>query len=183
MLKATSILFCIATLVLGSGCNADAPPSSTQFQAPSFALPSLENGTVALEDLRGNVIVVHFGASWCPFCRAEDPHLEALYQKYKDRGVMALVVNVGEPHAAAARWKDEAAFSFPMLLDRDGQVAARYAPPDAQPDLPRHEVMVASNLIIDRAGNVRFMSLLDTRTFDARLVALTARLEEVLNEG
>lgn len=43
--------------------------------------------------------------------------------------------------------------------------------------------MVASNLIIDRTGKVRFLSLLDTCTFDARLVALRARLEEVLAEG
>lgn len=124
--------------------------------------------------------MVHFGTSWCPFCRAEDPHLQALHEQYKDRGVQTLVVNVGEDDAIASAWKKEAGFSFPMLMDREGNVTARYAPADVHPDLPRHEVMIASNLIIDRQGNVRFMSLLDTNNFDARLVALRSELDRIL---
>ena len=174
------ILWCVILLTLLGACSSGSTAPATDFEAPSFTLTSLDNKTISLDDLRGQVVVIHFGASWCPFCRAEDPHLEALYQTYKDRGVQALVINVGEADSVAAHWKKEAGFSFPMLLDQDGSIAARYAPPNAQPDLPRHEVMIASNLIIDQRGDVRFMSLLDTRTFDARLVALTARLDEIL---
>ena len=39
---------------------------------------------------------------------------------------------------------------------------------------------IGSNLIIDREGRIRFNSLLDTTNFDAKLIALTARLEELL---
>jgi hypothetical protein len=39
---------------------------------------------------------------------------------------------------------------------------------------------IASNLIIDREGRIRFYSLLDSRNFDAKLVALTARLDALL---
>ncbi len=159
--------------------QASAPPLE---QAPSFTLETLAGETLSLEDYRGQTVVIHFGTSWCPFCRAEDPHLEALYQAYKERGVQVLVINVEEDDVDATEWKEEASFYFPMLMDRDGAVAARYAPPDAQPDLPRPEVMVAANLVIDRMGQVRFMSLLDTQTFDAKLVALRARLDEVLAE-
>ncbi len=183
MMNTKSSLLWVAALSLAGACGPQPEHTSADFDAPRFTLPSLKGDAVSLEDMRGQVVVIHFGASWCPFCRAEDPHLEALYQAYRDRGVAVLVVNVAEPDADAARWKTEAQFSFPMLLDRDGDVASRYAPLEAQPDLPRHEVMVASNLVIDRTGKVRFMSLLDTRTFDARLVALRARLDEVLAEG
>ncbi len=127
--------------------------------------------------------MIHFGTSWCPFCRVEDPHLQALHELYKDRGVQTLVVNVGEEDAVASAWKKEAGFSFPMLMDREGIVTARYAPADVHPDLPRHEVMIASNLIIDRQGNVRFMSLLDTNDFDAQLVALRTELDKILAES
>lgn len=40
--------------------------------------------------------------------------------------------------------------------------------------------MIAANLLIDRNGTIQFYSLLDTRTFDAKLVHLTARLEQLL---
>ena len=157
--------------------------SITHFEAPPITLISLENEPISLDQFRDQVLVIHFGTSWCPFCRAEDPHLEALYQEYKDVGVQVLVVNVGETDEKAAEWKEEAGFSFPMLMDRDGAISATYAPAEAQPDLPRHEVMIASNLIIDGNGMVRFMSLLDTNNFDAKLIALRAHLDEVLAEG
>jgi peroxiredoxin len=71
-------------------------------------------------------------------------------------------------------------FTFPVLLDSDGRVSAAYAPSGVQPDLARDQVPIASNLIIDRDGKVRFYSLLDSVHFDAKLLALTARLDQLL---
>ena len=48
------------------------------------------------------------------------------------------------------------------------------------PELPRNQVPIASNLIIDSSGGIVFYSLLDSVNFDAKLVALKARLEELL---
>lgn len=80
------------------------------------------------------------------------------------------------------RWVDRQGFTFPVLLDHDGSVAAKYALPDILPDLPRDETVIAANLLIDRDGTIQFYSLLDTRSFDAKLVQLTARLDELLAE-
>lgn len=176
------LLILIGLIPAIGGCSTEAE-SYAGNEAPLFELVTLEGDTVSLKDFRDQPVVIHFGASWCPFCRAEDPNLLALYQKYQEKGVVVLVVNVKETEEKATEWYQQAGFTFPMLLDRDGRVAARYAPPDAQPDLPRDEVMIASNLVIDREGVIRFFSLLDTRTFDAKLVALKTRLEEVLEAG
>ena len=92
------------------------------------------------------------------------------------------MINVLEPKAKAARWRKALKWTIPVLLDLDGEVATRYAPPDMLPDLPRDQVPIASNLIIDRKGIIRFYSLLDTRTFDAKLVALKTRLDQLLKE-
>lgn len=73
-------------------------------------------------------------------------------------------------------------FSFPVLLDPNGKVSSAYAPPGVQPDLERDQVPMASNLIIDKEGKIRFYSLLDSANFDAKLVALTARLDQLLTE-
>lgn len=94
--------------------------------------------------------------------------------------MQALVINVEESKTKATRWARALRFSCPVLLDLDGAVATRYAPEGILPDLPRDQIPIASNLIIDQEGVIRFYSLLDTRTFDARLIALTVRLNELL---
>ncbi len=106
--------------------------------------------------------------------------MEALWQKYKSRNVQVFIINVKESEEVAARWADTRKVTFPILMDTDGKVSAIYAPPDLLPDLARDEVSIASNLIIDPEGKIQFFSLLDTRSFDAKLIALTKRLKELL---
>ena len=73
-------------------------------------------------------------------------------------------------------------FTLPILLDLDGKVAALYAPEGVAPFLPREQVPIGSNMVIDREGIVRFYSLLDSVNFDAELIALTACLDGLLSE-
>lgn len=112
----------------------------------------------------------------------EAPHLEALHQKYQDQGVQAIVINVKESKTKANRWGRALKFTIPVLLDLDGDVATRYAPPGAAPVLPRDQVPIGSNLIIDREGKIRFYSLLDTVNFDTELIHLKACLDAMLEE-
>jgi len=73
-------------------------------------------------------------------------------------------------------------FTFPVLLDPKGEVAASYSPPDLLPDLSRSEVAIGSNLIIDNKGKIQFFDLLNTTSFDAKLIKLQARLDQLLAE-
>jgi peroxiredoxin len=105
-----------------------------------------------------------------------------LSEKYRDRGVQALIIDVMETPEVTRAWAAKWKFTFPVLLDQDGKVAEAYAPAGVLPDLPRNQVPIASNLIIDRQGKIRFYTLLDTTRFDARLVELQARLDQLLEE-
>ncbi len=96
--------------------------------------------------------------------------------------MQVVVIDVEETKEKTEEYAKRSKYSFPVLLDADGKVATSYAPAGAQPDLPRDQVPIASNLILDREGKIRFYSLLDTASFDAKLVALTARLDELLSE-
>lgn len=150
-------------------------------RAPEFSLKSLEGETISLRDYKDKILVLHIATTWCPFCNAEAPHLEKLYQDYKNKNVEVLIIDVKEPKELVEKQlKEKHNLSFPILLDPDGKVAASFAPKDVLPDLSRDEVMLASNLIIDREGNIRFMSLLDTQNFDAELAELKKRLNEIL---
>ena len=148
--------------------------------APGFELKSLDGKTQSLAGLKGNYIVLHFATTWCPFCAAEAPHLEQLYRDYRDKNVQVLLIDVKEDQALVERLLHKFTFTFPVLLDLDGTVANRYAPEGILPDLARDEVPLASNLIIDKHGNIRYYSLLNTTNFDAKLSGLKQKLDELL---
>jgi len=80
----------------------------------------------------------------------------------------------------ARAWAERVGLTLPVLLDSDGGVAEAYAPEGVLPELPRNQVPIASNLIIDREGRIRFYELLDSRNFDSRLIRLRARLDALL---
>ncbi len=93
-----------------------------------------------------------------------------------------MVINVKESKTKANRWGKALKFTIPVLLDPEGEVATRYAPPGAAPVLPRDQVPIGSNLIVDREGKIRFYSLLDTANFDTELIELKACLDAMLEE-
>ena len=85
-----------------------------------------------------------------------------------------------ESKEKTARWAQKRGFTFPVLLDANGEAAADYAPPDLLPDLSRSEVAIGSNLIIDDKGIIQFFDLLNTTSFDAKLIKLQALLDKLL---
>ena len=94
--------------------------------APNFSLASLSGKPVALNQLRGQVVMINFSATWCGPCRQEMPLLEQMYRKYKPMGFTLLGVNVEPDPNGAANWLKETPVSFPILLDRENQVSKLY---------------------------------------------------------
>lgn len=150
--------------------------------APLFELKDLTGKTYSLAEMKGKFVVIHFATTWCPFCNAEAPHLEELYRLYKNKGVQVLIIDVKESKDLISQSFKRFNFSFPVLMDEDGKVAAAYAPAGVLPDLARDEVVLASNLIIDRDGKIRFYSLLNTVSFDAKLTEARKKLDELLSK-
>jgi peroxiredoxin len=173
----TAILLCTSAVLYSQGEQ----PLIGQ-PAPSFELKSIDGNSYSLAGLKGNFLVVHFATTWCPFCNAEAPNLETLYQSYKDKGVQVLIIDVKENKELVTQTFKKFNFSFPVLLDEDGKVATAYAPQGVLPDLARDEVVLASNLIIDKEGNIRFYSLLNTTSFDAKLISMRKKLDELLSK-
>jgi peroxiredoxin len=151
--------------------------------APLFELKSTDGKTWSLEQLKGSYVVIHFAATWCPFCNAEAPYLEELYQNYRNKNVQVFIVDVREAKDLVEKSFERFHFSFPVLLDTSGAVSAKYAPEGVQPDLARHEVPIASNLVIDKEGKIKFYSLLNTVSFDAKLTKLQQQLDELIKVG
>jgi len=60
----------------------------------AFTLTDLDGVPLRLADLRGRVVWINFWASWCPPCQAETPILRELDEKYRDRGLTLIGVQV-----------------------------------------------------------------------------------------
>jgi peroxiredoxin len=85
-------------------------------QSADFTLTDLQGKPWHLKELNGKVVLVNFWATWCPPCRKEMPDLEALYEKYKDRGLVVLSIS-DEESAKVAPFIAERKISYPILLD------------------------------------------------------------------
>jgi peroxiredoxin len=180
-MKTASMRFIFAVGVLLSlGSKAQETQQMLNQKAPSFTLNSVDGKSYSLEKTKGKYVVIHFSATWCPFCNAEAPNLEQLFKTYRDKGVEVFIVDVKEEKALVEKSLARFNFSFPVLLDADGKVSASYAPADVQPALARDEVPIASNLIIDKEGKIAFYSLLNTTAFDAKLVKLQTKLDQLI---
>jgi thiol-disulfide isomerase/thioredoxin len=62
--------------------------------APEISLPNPEGQIQNLSSLRGKLVLIDFWASWCGPCRKENPHVVAVYNKYKDKGFTILSVSL-----------------------------------------------------------------------------------------
>jgi thiol-disulfide isomerase/thioredoxin len=81
-------------------------------QAPNFTLQDLKGNTVSLSDFHGKNIYLNFWASWCGPCKMEMPDLEKIYQKYKDKDLVVLAVNIAENKETVEAFIKANNFSF-----------------------------------------------------------------------
>lgn len=63
-------------------------------EAPDLVGPNPNGKEYRLSDLRGQVVLIDFWASWCGPCRKENPNVVALYEKYKDKGFTVFSVSL-----------------------------------------------------------------------------------------
>ena len=90
----------VLAIVLAASVMASVITSSVRAQvpdavaAPSFDLARLLGGSMESDDLKGNVVVVDFIATWCPPCIEEVPAYNALSEKYKGKNVRVIGIVV-----------------------------------------------------------------------------------------
>jgi peroxiredoxin len=95
--------------------------------APDFELTTLDGEIVRLSDFAGKPILVNFWATWCGPCRAEFPDFQKAWLENTDDLV---IIAINHTTADRAEQVDdfvaEMGATFPVVLDKDGQVAEVY---------------------------------------------------------
>ena len=95
--------------------------------APDFTLHNLSGTQISLSDFRGQVVLVHFWATWCVPCQKEMPLLHALDRQHID-GFHILCVNVDRNNKGVVQsFVDEVTPHFQTLLDPNGEARNHYA--------------------------------------------------------
>ena len=117
--------------------------------APEITLSDTTGNAVALSSLRGKYVLIDFWASWCGPCRAENPNVVRMYNKYKDKGFAIYGVSLDKTKAEWQRairndnlpwthvsdlkfWQSTAAQQYGVqaipatfLLDKEGKIIAK----------------------------------------------------------
>jgi thiol-disulfide isomerase/thioredoxin len=119
------------------------PPAGNQVESPTnqgsgdeeivdsmdaldFILEDMNGNKVALSDYKGKTIFLNFWASWCGPCKFEMPFIEQLYQDNKDSDLVVITVNLQETKEIVGGFMTDNKYSFPVLLDEQGEVGYQY---------------------------------------------------------
>lgn len=136
--------FVLTAVFALSGCSQNNPPAVGDV-LPKFTLPDLKGDKITVpDDFSGKVIVVRFWVDWCKSCAIEMPMIDNTYNKYKDRGLVVIAVNVGQQKDVAEAFVRKLKISYPVVLDTNSAISKRYG-----------VKAVPFTLIIDRKGIVR----------------------------
>jgi cytochrome c biogenesis protein CcmG/thiol:disulfide interchange protein DsbE len=100
--------------------------STTRADGSTFQLTDLDGKPVRLADLRGKVVWLNFWSSWCPPCQYETPILRALDQRYRDRGLALVGVQVQQTVDAGRTYASTYKLQYPIGADVSGEIFRLY---------------------------------------------------------
>lgn len=95
-------------------------------QAPEWELKTQSGDVISSAQLDGKATILHFWATWCPYCKVLQPKLVELERKYQHQGVKLVAISFNEDDGALPQ--DELAargYSFPTAVNGD-EVAMLY---------------------------------------------------------
>lgn len=139
----------------------------TEGRAPDFTLTTFEGQEIHLADLRGQVVVLNFWASWCVPCIEEAPELEATWQAYKDQSVMFIGIDYLDAERKGLDFLAEHGVTYPNGPDLRQKVSGDY-----------RITGVPETFVIDPQGDITFhVALPITRDL------LSREIEEAMGAG
>ena len=123
------------------------PPPKTAGQtfqaAPDVQFTKLDGSALRLKDLRGQVVVLNFWATWCIPCRSEIPSLSAMQKDFEGRGLRVIGVSYDDTADLVQRFQKDIPQSYQIVLG--GREVGAQLPASPLP----------TTYIIDREGRIR----------------------------
>jgi cytochrome c biogenesis protein CcmG/thiol:disulfide interchange protein DsbE len=116
--------------------------------APDFTAQTADGKAFRLSDLKGQPVWLTFGASWCQACRAENPDIQATYDKVKASGVQVVQVYMAESAATVNDYAGRVGLTYLKVPDPDQRLADAY-----------RILGIPTHYFIDSSGVLRAMKI------------------------
>jgi peroxiredoxin len=116
-------------------------------RAPDFTLKDLNGKNVKLSDFQGKIVMVNFWATWCVPCKDELPFFQAISKDWSGEELVILAIHVKNGAATAQSWINDKEYTFPVLLDSEGNAQTLYGFTASTP--------IPKTFFIDRDGIIR----------------------------
>jgi peroxiredoxin len=114
--------------------------------APDLVVESLEGEPISLSELRGQVVLVNFWATWCPPCRVEMPGFQSVYEDYREEGFIILGLSTDAGSGRAVReFLDEREIDYPVAQVGEAEKRAFGGVP-----------LLPTSILVDRDGLIRY---------------------------
>jgi cytochrome c biogenesis protein CcmG/thiol:disulfide interchange protein DsbE len=136
-------LIALVLVLLMSGCYSGSRPPRIGTAAPDFTVRD-SAGSVTLSQLKGQVVVLNFWATWCAPCIEEMPSLVQMQQRMKQKGVTVLAVSVDVDQSSYQRFLRDHNVNLLSVRDADQKSNALYG-----------TFKFPETYVIDRGGVVR----------------------------
>src|ERR1039458_3522791 len=120
------LLIVLAILLALAGCYSGTRPPRIGTAAPDFTVRDSER-TVTLSQLKGQVVVLNFWATWCPPCIEEMPSLVRMQQRMKETGVAGLAVSVDVDENSYRRFLKDHNVNLLSVRDADQKSNGPYS--------------------------------------------------------
>ena len=120
------VMVLLLSTLAGSALAMGSRPPATGMPAAGFSLTDLDGKSHKLEQYRGKVVLLNFWATWCKPCTSEMPAMQTVYDQLRDKDFVVLAVNELEDEAKVREHIQQYKHTFPVLLDRENQVANQY---------------------------------------------------------
>jgi len=126
---------------------------------PEFIMDFPDGSQINSKDLKGNVTMLQFTASWCHVCREEMPHIEKeIWKIYKKVDLNVIGIDRDESIEIINKFTKEVKVTYPIALDLGADIFALFA--DRNSGITR-------NIIVDPNGKIAFLTrLFDTEEFN-----------------
>lgn len=136
--------------------------------SPSFVLDFPDGSQTSLADLKGQVTMLQFTASWCQVCRVEMPQIEKkIWKVYKNLGLNVIGIDRDEPADVVTKFAKEVKVTYPLALDPGADIFALFADRNSG---------VTRNIILGPDGKIVFL----TRLFEIQEFVDMKRIIHIL---
>ena len=92
--------------------------------SPRFAAKTLDGERFTSDSLKGKVVLIQFWATWCPYCKKDEPALEAVTKDFEKAGLVVLAVDMGEPRRKVKKFVEASPRPWKIVLAEDTTLAA-----------------------------------------------------------